>query len=81
MNFIAKYPDINAAKNPNISGKTEVPAMFKPLPDNSKIDEPMMIGMDIKNENLAMVVFSLPKITPVEIVLPLLDRPGKTANP
>jgi|GEM_PF-5732368 len=81
MNFIANSPDKKAAKNPKIKGRMVTPAMLKPFPLSSKIDEPIMMGIEIKKEKRAMVVFSFPSIMPVEMVLPLLDSPGSAANP
>ncbi|MCL5019521.1 MAG: hypothetical protein M1426_03445 [Patescibacteria group bacterium] len=48
---------------------------------NLKITAPKIAGIESKNENLKAFILSIPSISPVEIVAPLLEMPGIIAIP
>lgn len=77
--FIARYPDITAAKNPaRITSKlvSNNPIMF--LASTSVA--PSIAGMDIKKLNLAASSRFIPTSKLADIVAPDLDIPGSIAQ-
>ena len=52
-----------------------------PPPASSRIEDPKIIGIEIKNENFAIDCFSFPNRIPVDIVEPERDIPGSAAKP
>ncbi len=79
----AKIPDKKATKTPKQQGPISCCASIEDcvISTDSKISEPMMIGIDSKNEKLKAVSFSTPQSIKAVIVEPLLESPGKTAIP
>ena len=51
------------------------------ISNSEKINDPIIIGIDNKNENVVTSVLSPLDISPAAIVLPLLLIPGKQAMP
>ena len=76
-------PDTNAAKKPTTNDDVEISPItsspLNPFMMSSKAS-PKIGGITIKKENCARFSFLLPNKSPVAIVLPERDRPGRTAQ-
>lgn len=81
---MANNPETKAAIKPTINGITEisltdVSLVFKKL-TNSRIKEPKITGMEIKNENFIAFSLLIPKILEEDIVRPEREIPGIIAT-
>ena len=82
INLIERYPDIAAIIMPKrvgpINGASAAPVKISMM---SKSAEPKITGIDIMKENLTAKALSNPARNAPVTVLPLLDIPGRMANP
>ena len=77
---IETKPDTKAAIKPMIAGAAATPKLNPPDTNCQRL-APIIKGIEIKNENCAALVWSLPSILAVAIVVPLRDIPGMPAAP
>ncbi len=78
----AKHPDTNAARNPIIITGTDNPDSAGENPPfiKSRRASPKIGIITIRNENRATCSFLFPSMSPVAIVVPERESPGKTAT-
>ena len=78
--MIANNEDTNVVKRPTISGKKLNEKISLKDEINSTIAAREMAGMPKRKENFAASRLSQPETRAVEIVIPDLETPGKTAK-
>ena len=78
--MIANNEDTNVVKRPTISGKKLNEKISLKDEINSTIAAREMAGMPKRKENFAASRLSQPATRAVEIVIPDLETPGKTAK-
>ena len=80
MNLQARAPDRKAATKPATRGS--VPMLIAAMsPERiSRSILPKITGITIRNEKLATEPFSLPRSSPVAMVVPERERPGSVAS-
>ena len=83
MNLHAIHPERKAPMKPTAKGMRPIPpskAGSLIMSMTFKKDSPKIGIKTIRKENWAMLSFLLPRISPVAIVVPERDNPGKTAT-